>query len=461
MLLTLFLPFYPFYLRYSKVRNFNFASFGVKTLDAEVESVRPKQEPENAPNELVDGVEPCGYEVQGYQLAQSIRADLNKYLILPKGADIAITLWIMASFAIDSFRIFPKLCLSSPEKRCGKTTTLEVIQSFSKRGLPASNVSASVLFRAISSWKPTLLIDEADTFISTNEELRGIINSGHTKSGAFVLRTEKVDDEWQPVKFSTWSPMVIAMIKKPPSTIIDRSIMIELQRKKPNEITQKLPIDQEEKNKNIRSELMQWADDNFNGLKTSNPEIPKLSSDRAMDNWMPLLAVADSIGWGDVARQSTLILNDESEDEKSVETKLLEDIREIFGNETRMFSKELVFALVADMDNIWCEWRHGNPMTANSLSRLLKPYKIHPKTMRIGTVRRKGYEITQFEDSFSRYLSDVSDPKRDTVTKATDRALQASQSVTQKNLVTDANRLEPVVDKDCHGVTGAKGFVPL
>lgn len=373
----------------------------IKTLDSEVEKLRPKPETEGAPDELTDGLEPCGYSVDGNNLANKIRESLNKHLVLPKGADTAITLWIMASYQIDSFRIFPKLCLSSPEKRCGKTTTLEVIQAFSNRPLGAANLSASVMFRAIEAWKPTLLIDEADSFLDGKEELRGIINSGHTKSGAFVLRSEKVDDEWMPVKFSTWCPMVIAMIKKPPSTIIDRSVMIELQRKKIDEVTERIPLDFIDDNKKTKSELMQWAADAR--IINAFPDMPQLNSDRAMDNWSPLIAVADAIGWNDESRQAMTILNLESEDDIAIETKLLADIQEVFAGKDRMFSSDLVQALVFDEDNIWCEWKHGKPMTANSLSRLLKPYKINPKTMRIGMKRKKGYELSQFKDTFERY----------------------------------------------------------
>lgn len=431
-------------------------------LDKEVESRRVRKETENNDyDELTDGIEPCGYFVQGEYIAKIIIDSLNRHLILPNGADVAITLWIMASYTIDSFRIFPKLCLSSPEKRCGKTTTLEVIQSFSNRGLPASNVSASVIFRVINRWKPTLLIDEADTFINSNEELRGIINSGHTKSQAYVLRNDRIGDEFIPNKYSTWSPMVIAMIKKPPSTIIDRSVMIELQRKKLAEKTERLPRDHIDLNEKYRAELMQWASDNHSLLKKLRPAVPELNNDRAMDNWEPLFAVAEVIGWNEAAKESFIALNVESENEKAIETKLLEDIKEAFGNKERLFSSELVKILVSDEDNIWCEWRHGQPMTANSLSRLLKPYKVKPKTIRINIERKKGYELKQFEEVFGRYLDKATQSKRDNVTSSTGGALSEIQSVTNDKSVTVKKSSAPPIYMDCHDVTDGKGVVNL
>jgi len=50
----------------------------------------------------------------------------------------------------------------------------------------SSNVSSSALFRVIEEMRPTLFIDEADTFLGGNEELRGILNSGYNKKTPYV-----------------------------------------------------------------------------------------------------------------------------------------------------------------------------------------------------------------------------------------------------------------------------------
>jgi hypothetical protein len=51
------------------------------------------------------------------------------------------------------------------------------------------------------------------------------------------------------------------------------------------------------------------------------------------------------------------------------------------------------------------EWRHGKPITANSLARLLAPYGIAPATIRVGTKTPKGYQRADFADAFERYLA--------------------------------------------------------
>jgi hypothetical protein len=52
----------------------------------------------------------------------------------------------------------------------------------------------------------------------------------------------------------------------------------------------------------------------------------------------------------------------------------------------------------------WPEWKSGKPITTRQLATLLKPFKIEPKNIRIGTEIQKGYELEQFTDAFARYL---------------------------------------------------------
>ena len=90
----------------------------------------------------------------------------------------------------------------------------------------------SAIFRIVELATPTLLIDEADTFLKENDELRGILNTGHRRGGQ-VLRT--VGEDHEPRQFSTWAPAAIAMIGRLPDTLNDRSVIINLRRRKPTE----------------------------------------------------------------------------------------------------------------------------------------------------------------------------------------------------------------------------------
>ena len=76
--------------------------------------------------------------------------------------------------------------------------------------------------------------------------------------------------------------------------------------------------------------------------------------------------------------------------------------------EKQITSERLVVALVAIEGHPWAEFgRMRNPLTKNSLARLLKPYKIRPGTIRIGPGRERhcqGVQASEFADVFARYL---------------------------------------------------------
>ena len=114
-------------------------------------------------DEVVGELEPWDSPVDGNAIALEVVELLKRHTVQPAMGYEAITLWCLGTYVFDCFRIFPRLCLHSPQKRCGKTTTIELVEAIAHRTLISSNITASVLFRAIDAWKPTILADEADT----------------------------------------------------------------------------------------------------------------------------------------------------------------------------------------------------------------------------------------------------------------------------------------------------------
>lgn len=177
------------------------------------------------------------------------------------------------------------------------------------RRLPTANISAAALFRAVEAWAPTLLIDEADTFIRDSDDLRGILNSGHTRELAFVIRT--VGDDHEPRKFSTWGAKAIALIGKLKDTLADRSIEVALKRKLPEERVERLRHADPEVLHNLARRCVRWAMDHAEEIREARPSMPDALHDRAQDNWEPLLAIGDLAGgsWPKLARTAALALS--------------------------------------------------------------------------------------------------------------------------------------------------------
>jgi hypothetical protein len=78
--------------------------------------------------------------------------------------------------------------------------------------------------------------------------------------------------------------MVIGMIGKPPSTIVDRSIMLPMRRKLKDETVLKLPVDYKAACVDLRRTILRWVNDNGEQIKAIQLIPPKLANDRAMDN---------------------------------------------------------------------------------------------------------------------------------------------------------------------------------
>jgi len=193
-------------------------------------------------------------------------------MILQNGAAVAIGLWTLFAYTLDSFDVAPRLAITSPTMRSGKTTLLSILTGLVPRALLASNISPASTFRVIESARPTLLIDEADTFARENEELRGILNSGHSRDAAFVVRTEGEGHE--PRRFSTWGAMAVAGIGRLPATWLDRSIIIALKRKSPAEKIERLTRERKKALEPLARMAVRWAADNVKILEGSDPRCP-------------------------------------------------------------------------------------------------------------------------------------------------------------------------------------------
>ncbi len=352
--------------------------------------------------------EPSPEAVDGAQLLDELTAILKRHVVLPDGAAEAQALWLVHSYALDAAFVSPILALTSPEKRCGKTTNLEVLAALAACPLPASNITPAALFRTIEAYAPTLLVDEADTFLTGSDELRGVINSGHTKASARVVRT--VGDTYEPRIFSTWCPKVIALIGRLPGTLDDRSIVVSLKRRGAGEPVEKLRRDRlAERLAPVRSRIARWAKDSLPALREANPEVPAELHDRAQDNWRPLLAIADLAGedWPQRARQAALALAAGSaSNDESARTQLLSDIQSLFTERDTPFlpSEDVVLHLVGLEERPWAEWGKGKPLSKCQLAKLLRPFGIRPRVQRVRSETPRGYVAADFEDAFARYL---------------------------------------------------------
>jgi len=384
----------------------------VEVLDSEVRSRRSRGQNESnggGQKLTLNDPEPWDQPVELSSLLNELLATVRRYLAIAEAAAVSAVLWIVHTYVHDASDTSPLLNITSPTKRCGKSTLIELIATLVPRALTAANVTAASVFRVVDQCRPTLLVDEAETLGKDDQAaLRAILNSGHRRATAVVTRC--VGDDYEVRQFSTWCPKVLAAINTQPDTLQDRSIEIAMRRRAPGEhvygwrfglaITEHQPL---------RRQAARWARDNIKRLPAADPDIPAGLDDRAADNWRPLLAIADTAGgrWPELARDAaaTLCARRDAEDE-SARTMLLSDIRDLFDarNTDRLPSEDVVKALTQMEIRPWPEWKAGKPITQRQLATLLKPFRIEPKVIRTLAKTPRRYLREQFDDVFSRYL---------------------------------------------------------
>ena len=185
--------------------------------------------------------------------------------------------------------------------------------------------------------------------------------------------------------------------------------------------------------------------------------MPKGLNDRAEDNWLPLLAIADLAkgNWPKTAREAAVSLSGGEPDDDVYSIQLLSAIRDYYNeNETdRVTSETLEKHLHEIEDSPWAEYRNGRPISKTGISRLLKPFGVKPKTIRRDTRTAKGYLLEECQDAFLRYLPDSGIQSVTDVTMLKNKELEGFGNVTQETLVTVNNSNKSFKNNNVTGVT--------
>lgn len=352
-------------------------------------------------------VEPWPDPVDGADLLDDVTHALARHVIADKETLRAAALWSAFTWLVDVVQVAPIANITAPEKRCGKSILLTALGKLAYRPLQVSNIAPAALFRSIELWAPTLLIDEVDAFLAAHEDARGILNAGFTRDSAIVIRC--VGDDHIPTPFNVWGAKALCGIGKIADTLADRSVPLRLRRRTPGESVESLRHSDPALWESLRARLARFALDSAERIAKARPcPIPGLN-DRANDAWEPLLAIADLIGehWPKSARNAAITLHGLEGEAPSIGAELLGDVKAVFDDKkaSKIFSADLLAALIADDEQPWATWNKGRPMSPRQLSSRLADFGIKSKDVRQGFEVKKGYHLEQFTDAFGRYLS--------------------------------------------------------
>ena len=180
----------------------------------------------------------CGPLMTGAEILGLVHRALARYVVLPspEAAD-AIVLWIAATHAVPAWNCAPRLDITSPVKRCGKSRLLDIIEATCHEPLITVNISPAALVRSIGDDPPTLLLDEADTVFGpkaadNHEDLRGILNAGHSRNRPYIRWDVTIRAT---ENCPTFAMAALAGIGALPDTITDRAVVVAMRRRAPGE----------------------------------------------------------------------------------------------------------------------------------------------------------------------------------------------------------------------------------
>jgi hypothetical protein len=218
-----------------------------------------------------------------------------------------------------------------------------------------------------------LLCDEIDAICTEsgpeNVDLRALLNGGYRRTARvqrLVIEGKKIESR----SLAVFCPVALAGIGNLPDTLSDRSLVIVMRRRQPQEVVAKFryrvvrPLSEA-----MRDKVAQWAGDHIDALEGAIPAMPDGLSDRAEDCWEPLLAIADEAGgdWPKRARDAAVEMYAVQQGrDTSQGVRLLADLRAIFVDPKRaepdsLPSAVLIEALIAQEESPWGDLR-GRPL---------------------------------------------------------------------------------------------------
>lgn len=349
----------------------------------------------------------------GDLLAEVVRF-VRRYVVMTHAQLVATALWVAHTHAVMAAEQTPYLLVTSPEKQCGKTRLLEVLQLLVARPWPAILPSEAVVYRYIDRSAPTLLLDEVDTIFNPrsadkHEGLRALLNAGNRR-GARVPRC--VGTSAEVAEFDVYSPKALAGIGTLPDTITDRSLPVRLRRRSPGEKVRRFRRRRDEpRGRALHDRLATWAREHDQALGQARPTPPEELSDRMQDACEPLLAIADRCGdpWPELARQALIELctGERPDDVESMRLRLLRDTQVVFGDRRAMPTERLLERLVELSESPWGSY-YGRKLEARDLAALLRHYGIKSTNVRYksgeGPSRiLKSYRRQDLIDAWQRY----------------------------------------------------------
>jgi hypothetical protein len=357
----------------------------------------------------------------GAELLKDIIEFIRKYVLITDAQAVVTGLWVLHAHCFHVFEFSPYCLVTSPEKRCGKSRLMEVMQLLVPRAWGTSHATSAVLVRKINRMKPTLFMDELDALLNGPKEyvesVRGILDEGDRRNGNPVSLCVRKGNQWVDADFRVYCPKVLAGIGSTLETWADRGFQLRLERKPKGSNVERFRYRKAApKGKALRERAQRWCAEKQKVFAYATAEMPDELDDRQQDHLEPLLIMANALAgeWPKTARESLVaVCKSVDAEDVSIGVRLLADIAQIFvkANTPKLFSAMLATRLVAIETSPWSEFgKQHKPITQNALAKLLYKFKdqngqrIQPRMVDIAGEKLLGYRRKDFLDAWKRYV---------------------------------------------------------
>ncbi|AHG91860.1 Protein of unknown function DUF3631 [Gemmatirosa kalamazoonensis] len=371
---------------------------------------------------VFDDPEPWHEPVDGATLLDAVAAFVAQRVALPPHAADVCALWLAHTYVFDVWPVTPYLLLSSPARACGKSTLLGVLAALARRSLAAMDCSPAALYRVVERFKPTVFLDEADSWLTTKREdgIVNLLNAG-ARVGGQAIRCVGESTAYDVAAFDVFCPKLLSGIAVPlPDATRSRCVVLRMERADAAQLAALLPFSEHDRPSAapLAAQLVRWTTDTRDaGALAARPALPAGIVGRDADLWIPLVTLADAAGarWPAAARAAALaFMQAGARDEpRDVGELALRDVcaycaANPAADGELVPSAELVQSLNGDPLKPWPTLgRQG--LTAKKLADYLRRFGVHAEQRRIDGANVRGYPRAALHAAGERYGYSPSD----------------------------------------------------
>jgi hypothetical protein len=218
--------------------------------------------------------------------------------------------------------------------------------------------------------------------------------------------------------FPVYGPKAFAAIGTLPDTLSDRSIVISMQRRTAAEKVERFLLTRAKREAESIVEVVDaWAQAHDEDVRAAYESLDDLDFiiDRDAELWMPLFALCSiaaperllQLKEGAIALSNAKQVADV---EDSLPLNLLDDIWQLWPTGATHLATSALLAKLCEMEESpWSEEK----LTARKLAKMLRPFHVQSRQIRLGTITVKGYRFAELEKAARRYLPTL-DKKEET-----------------------------------------------